>query len=268
VTSNLQEQLCQLTSNLQDHARKLDVKDDMLCSSSKKAETLKETVSTLKETEANLIANVSDLQSKLTEQQSIEKYLRQELGESSSRNALHEERITILQDNITESIQASNQREYTATKIAKADAKHATAILEAKLSILVENQERAECRGHQALILANEARKDRNDVLNKISVAIDSVSREREIATRHSTEMKRMRVDVESAKSTQKEELQRVSENLTQMTVQAETSVKSLKIAENQIEEINHKLEEKSTICNKLQIELDLVSSDRSQVSF
>ena len=107
-------------------------------------------------------------------------------------------------------------------------------------------------------MLAKEGQQDLHKALNKMTVAIDSTLLEKELATRHNTEMKIMLAEVETAKSLRLEESVRFSENVNRLTAQTEVLLKKLNMVEDQVKETNRKLEQKS------QTEVDQVSKHRS----
>lgn len=164
------------------------------------------------------------------------------------------ERIKSLQDNVKDCNKV--------VCLAQAKATHTTEIIEAKISALIENQEKSESRGHQASILTKEGQQDVHKALHKMTAAINSTLLEKELANRHNAEMKRMLAEVEMAKSLRLEESVCFSENVNRLTAQTEVLLKKLNIAEDQVKETNRKLEEKTL--NQLQTKVDQVSKRRS----
>lgn len=250
----MQEQLVHIASNLQDLGRQLDTKN--------------EEVKLMTETERSKDERLIELSNELTKQKSIKESLREKLGELNSRNAAQEEKIKNLEDNLNRKVNDAlvermktlqdNLKDSNKTFcFAQAEEKQTTAIIEAKLSALTENQEKAESRGHQASVLAKEGQQDLHKALNKMTVAIDSTLLEKELTSRHNAEMKIMLAEVEMAKSLRLEESVRFSENVNRLTAQTEVLLKKLNMAEDQVKRANRKLEQKSL----LQTEVDQHSS-------
>lgn len=254
--------------NLQEHIRELvdqlNVNSDQLTDKDNNIYSLSKEVETLQRHEEDLLSRVKELDNELAIQKATEKHFGsehsktiKELDKSRSCNAEHEERIQNLQEHLKDTIQASKQRENDSIVVAQSEAKHDTAILEAKLQSMEQQLVKAEQREEQALIIAKEARHEALDIHQQMHTSI--VSARKEMSALHYTEIERMNHELESAK----QEIVCLSGQLQQGNIllakKSEKSCQDLNEAECRIKDISHKLEDKSASCDRQHTELDQV---------
>mmetsp|Transcript_9882 Transcript_9882/g.17308 ORF Transcript_9882/g.17308 Transcript_9882/m.17308 type:complete len:260 (-) Transcript_9882:16-795(-) len=239
-----------MTANLQDNVHTLAAKDVQLDQSSKEIETLQ---IRLKKTEEKLLSRAKELENELTKQKSTEESVR-----SNYTNALHDldesnARVEKLKCDLSNTIQASKQRERNSIEQIRAETKHDTAVLEAKLAAVIAYQEKAENRERQASILAQEAREDRNEIVAKMNDNVESARKH--MSAMHITEIKQMNAQLDCAKH----ENANLLEQIQRLTQQLLESTKNMNDAEMRVKEMNFKLEEKAEQCNMLQREIEQV---------
>ena len=259
----LRKDLRELNDNLQTQLHELDEKGLELDRASKFIQSLQ---TDLKEVEEKLQSRVSKLELDLSKQRTEEEDLRsehykatQELENIRLKNAVQEETILHLRENLRETIQASKQRENTTTTIVNAETKHSLQILEAKLQYSNEQLSRAEERERQSSICAEKARQEVLSIHQNMQSVIDSVRRE--IYVLHTAEMEKMNNALESAK----QKISNLTEKLNEQQLRTDQLTKNNMETQKRIEEAADELEDQIARCNSLQTELEKVRKQKTE---
>jgi len=257
----LREDLRELSDNLQARMLELNDKDAELDRASKVIESIQ---TDIQQAEDQLLSRSSALESDLSNQKAKEEQLRsehskaqQELDKLRLRNAVQEERIQHLQDNLRDTAQTSKQRENNATTIAHAEAKHKLQILDAKLQHANEQLLKAEERERHLSIRADEARQEALSTHQSMHSVIESVRKE--MSALHSTDLEKLNTALESAKHQNANLTKQLHEQRIRLVNETDRLTKSNAEAEKRIEKATHELEGQMARCRSLQTELDQV---------
>ncbi len=262
----LREDLRDLNDNLQTRMYELDEKGLELDRASKVIQSLQ---IDLKEVEDKL-SRVSNLELDLSNHKVEEEHLRSELCKAMeevdkirSRNAVQEEKILHLQENLRETTEASKQRENTATTIAN-ETKHSLQILEAKLVYSNEQLSRAEERERRSSICAEKERQEVLSIHQNMQSVIEGVRQEMHVL--HTAELEKMNIALESAKQQITNVTEKLHEQQLQSLRETDRLTKSNTEMQKRIEEATDELEDQIARCRSLQTELEKVRKQRVHV--
>lgn len=257
----LREDLRDLNSDLQARILESDKKDIELDRISQVVESLQ---ANLKEAEEKMQSLVSTLESEMFKHKAKEEQLRsehckamQELVNLRLRNAVQEERLQHLQENLRDMAQASKQRETTATTIAHAEKKHSLQILEARLQYSNEQLSKSEERERQSSIRADEARQESLRMHEHMNHVVENVRKE--MSAIKNADLEQVNVALESAKHQITILTERLQEQHIQSVSDTDRFTKSKEEVEKRVENAIVELEGQKALCKSLQTELDTV---------
>ena len=260
--TNLRAELQQLSDNLQSRMLELDEKNIELNRTSNIIESLQ---TNMKHVEEKMISRASSLEIDLANQMAKEEVLRsehskavQEVEKLRLRNAVQEERIQHLHENLRETTQASKQKEHNANTIAHAEAKHSLEMLEARLQHLNEQLLKAEDRERQASSRADEARQQALNTHEHLHIVVEKV-REEKLSALHNADMEKLNNELQSSKHQITILTEQLHEQHNRLVNDTDRLAKINAESEKRIEKATHELEDQISHCKSLQVELDQV---------
>ena len=259
--TNLRAELQQLSDNLQSRMLELDEKNIELNRTSNIIESLQ---TNMKHVEEKMISRASSLEIDLANQMAKEEVLRsehskavQEVEKLRLRNAVQEERIQHLHENLRETTQASKQKEHNAETIAHAEAKHSLQMLEAKLQHINEQLLKAEDRERQASTRADEARQQALNTHEHLHIVVEKVREE--MSALHTADMEKLNNELKSSKHQITILTEQLHEQHNRLVNDTDRFAKNNAESEKLIEEAARELEDQISHCKRLQTELDQV---------